>query len=107
MSLLSRLTYFSDVELNIFLQAFEFERRIEDSELQVDLSPKTSSAKVKTRNRAAIGHLIDTLKLCIPFKGQWDSGRLEPVSMVSNTWIHQQEIFEPCYSFILCSKKYL
>ena len=39
---------------------------------------------MKTRNRAAIGHLIDTLKfmrqLGIPFRGHWDSDRLEPVS---------------------------
>ena len=50
------------VKLNIFLQAFKFERRIEDPELQVDALLETSSAKMKTRNRAAIGHLIDTLK---------------------------------------------
>ena len=38
---------------------------------------------MKTRNRAAIGHLIDTLKfmgqLGIPFREHLDSGRLEPV----------------------------
>ena len=62
MSILSQLTYFLEVKLNTFLQAFEFERRNEDSELQVDALLETSSAKMKTRNRAAIGHLIDTLK---------------------------------------------
>ena len=36
MSILSRFTYFLEVKQNIFLQAFEFERRIEDPELQVD-----------------------------------------------------------------------
>ena len=58
MSILSRLTYSLEVKLNVFLQAFVFElfeRCIEDLELQVD-------ALLKTRNRAAIGHLIDTLK---------------------------------------------
>ena len=39
---------------------------------------------MKTRNRAAIGHLIDTLKftvqLDISFGGHRNSGRLEPVS---------------------------
>ena len=63
------------------LQAFEFDRRIEDPELQVDVLLETSSAKTKTRNRAAIGHLIDTLKfmgqLGIPFRGHFDSGCLE------------------------------
>ena len=33
MSILSRLTYSLEVKLNIFLQAFECERRIEDPEL--------------------------------------------------------------------------
>ena len=46
----------------MFLQAFEFEHRSEDPKLQVDALLETSSAKMKTRNRAAIGHLIDTLK---------------------------------------------
>ena len=67
MSILSRLTYFLEVRLNIFLLAFEFERHFEDPELQVDALPKTSSAKMTTRNRAAIGHLIDTQK----FVGSW------------------------------------
>ena len=58
MSILSRL--------NIFLQAFQFERHIEHLELQVDDLLETFSAKMKTRNRAAIGRLIDTLK----FMGQ-------------------------------------
>ena len=62
MSVLSRLTYSLEVNLNIFLQEFEFERRIEDLELQVEMS----SATMKTRNRAAIGHVIDILK----FMGQ-------------------------------------
>ena len=52
MSLLSRLTYSLEVKLNIFLQAFELERRIEGPELQVDALLETSSAKMKTRNRA-------------------------------------------------------
>ena len=87
MSILSRLTYSLEVKLNIFLQSFKFERCIEDPELQVD-DPEleASFAKMKTRNRAAIGHLIDTLKftgqLGIPFRGHWDSGRLEPVSSI-------------------------
>ena len=84
MSIFSRLTYFIEVKLNTFLQALEFERRIEDPELPVNALTETSSAKMKNGNRAAIGHLIDTLKfkglLGIPFKGHRDSGRLEPVS---------------------------
>ena len=75
--------YSLEVKLNIFLQAFEFERRIEDTELQVDALLKTSSVKMKTRYRAAIGHLIDTLKfmgqLGISSRGHRDSDRLEPV----------------------------
>ena len=43
---------------------------------------------MKTRNRAVIGHLIDTLKfmgqLGIPFRGHRDSGRLEPVSDIKD-----------------------
>ena len=62
MSILSRLKYSLEVELNIFLQAFEFERRIEDPELRVNALQETTFAKMKTRNCAAIGHLIDTLK---------------------------------------------
>ena len=66
-----------------FLQAFELERRIENPELQVDALLETSSAKMKTRNRAAIGHLINTLKLMgqlgIPFRRYRDNGNLEPV----------------------------
>ena len=61
MNLLSRLTYSLKVKPNIFLQRFEFERRIEDPELQVDALLVTSSAKMKIRKRAAIRHLIDTL----------------------------------------------
>ena len=48
MSTLSRLTYSLEVKLNIFLQVFEFERRIKDPELQVKPSLETSSAKMKT-----------------------------------------------------------
>ena len=88
MSILSRLTYSLEVKLNIFLQAFEFERRIEDLELQVDGLLETPSAKTKTRNRAAMGHLTDTLKfkgqLGIPFRGHCDSSRLELVSDIKN-----------------------
>ena len=76
--------YSLEVERNIFLQAFEFERCIQDRELQVDALLETSSAKMKTQNHAAIGHLIDTLKfmgqLGIPFREHRNSGRLEPVS---------------------------
>ena len=88
MSILSQHTYSLEVKLNIFLPAFEFERRIEDLELQVDALLETSSAKMKTRNCAAIGHLIDTLKfmgqLGIPFRGHQDSGHLEPVSDIKD-----------------------
>ena len=84
MNILSQLTYSLKVKLNILLQAFEIERRIEDPELQVDVLPETSSAKMKTRNCAAIGNLIDNLKfmgqLGIPFREHRDSSRLEPVS---------------------------
>ena len=48
MSILSRLTYSLEAELNIFLLAFEFERGIEDPELQVDALLETFSAKMKT-----------------------------------------------------------
>ena len=37
MSILSQLKYFLDVKLNLFLQAFEFEQRGEDPELQSTL----------------------------------------------------------------------
>ena len=84
MNILLRLTYSLEVKLNVFLQAFEFERRIEDPELQVDALLETTSAKMKTQNHAATGHLIDTLKfmgqLDIPFGEHRESGRLEPVS---------------------------
>ena len=36
MSILLRLTYFLQVKLNIFLQAFKFDHRIEDPEPLVD-----------------------------------------------------------------------
>ena len=43
---------------------------------------------MKTRIRAAIGHLIDTLKfmgqLGISFRGHRDSGRLKPVSDIKD-----------------------
>ena len=43
---------------------------------------------MKTRNRAAMRHLNDTLKfmglLGIPFRGDRDSGRLEPVSDIKD-----------------------
>ena len=56
--------------------------------MRVDALLKTSSAKMKTRNRIAIRHLIDTLKLMrqlgIPFRGHQDSGRLEPVSDIKD-----------------------
>ena len=58
MSILSRLTYSLEVKVNMFFQAFKFERRIKDPELQVDALLETSSATMKTRNRAAIAHLI-------------------------------------------------
>ena len=62
MSILAGLTHSLEVKLNLFLQAFEFERRIEDLELQLDTLLETSSAKMKTQNHAAVGHLIDSLK---------------------------------------------
>ena len=78
MSIFSRRTYSLEVKLNIFLQAFEFERRIKDPELQVEALQETSSAKMKTRNRAVIRRLIDTQKftaqLGIPFRGHQDRG---------------------------------
>ena len=42
----------------MFLQAFEFEQRIQNPNLQVDSMLKTSFAKQKAFNRAAIGHVI-------------------------------------------------
>ena len=88
MSVLSWFTYSSEVKLNIFVKVFEFERRIEDPELQVDALLETSSAQLKTQNRAAIGHLIDTLKfmglLGILLRGLQDSGRLEPVRNIKD-----------------------
>ena len=35
---------------------------MQEPELQVDALIETSSAKIKARNRVAIGHLIDNLK---------------------------------------------
>ena len=66
--ILSRLTSSLKVKRNIFLLAFEFERCIEDSKLQDDALLETSSAKMKTRNRAAIGYLIYTLTFMVPFR---------------------------------------
>ena len=84
MSILSRLTYSFEVKLNMFLQAFKLERRVEDQELQVDALLETFSAKMKTGNCAVIGHLIDTLKfmsqLGILFERHGNSGRLNLVS---------------------------
>ena len=89
MSIVSRLTYSLEVKLNICLEAFEFEHRIEDLELQVDALLETSSAKMKTQYRAAIRHLTDTLKFMgqssIPFRGHRDSGRLEQVCDIKDT----------------------
>ena len=72
----------------MFLQAFEFEQRIQNPNLQVDSVLKTSFAKQKAFNRAAIGHVIDTLKfigeLGIPFRGHRDSGRVEPVTEIKD-----------------------
>ena len=62
MSILTRLVYFLEVKLNLFLHVLEFKRPMQDPKLQVDALIETSSAKIKTRNRIAIGHLIDTLK---------------------------------------------
>ena len=88
MSILSRLTYSLEVKLNILFQAFEFERRLEDPELQVDALLETSSAKIKTENRNAIGHLVHTLKFMMqlgtPFRGHRNSGRLEPASDIKD-----------------------
>ena len=88
MSILSRLTYSLDVKLYIFLPTFEFERRIKNSEFHVGALLETYSAKMKTRNRADIGHLIDSLKfvgqLGIPFRRPRDSGPLEPVSDIKD-----------------------
>ena len=54
--------YSLEVKLNLFLQVLEFERPMQDPKLQVDALIETSSAKIETRNRVAIGNLIDTLK---------------------------------------------
>ena len=66
----------------------ELQRCIEDPALQVDALLETSSAMMKIRNRAAIEHLIDTLKfigrLDIPFRGHRDSSSLEPVSDIKD-----------------------
>ena len=84
----SRLTYSLQIKLKIFLQEFELDRRIEDPKLQVDALLETSSAKMKTRNRAAIGRLIDTVKFTgqsgISFVEHRDSGRLDPVSDIKD-----------------------
>ena len=49
MSILSRLIYSLEVKLNIFLQAFEFERCIENPNLQIGTIQETSSVKMKPR----------------------------------------------------------
>ena len=76
------------LNLAMFLQAFEFERRIQNPNLQVDSMLKTSFAKQKAFNRAAIGHVIHTLKfigeLGIPFRGHRDSGQVEPVTEIKD-----------------------
>ena len=62
MSILTQLVYSLEIKLNLFLKVLEFERSMQDPELQVDALIETFSAKTKTRNRVALGHLIDTLK---------------------------------------------
>ena len=62
MSILTRLVYSLEVKLNIFLQVLELEHPMQEPEMQVSALIETSSAKIKTRNRVAIGRLIDTLK---------------------------------------------
>ena len=52
----------------IFLLPFEFERRIKDSNFQVDALLEASSAKTKARNLAAVGHLNGTLKFMRQFE---------------------------------------
>ena len=88
MSILSQLTYSSEVKLNTFLQVLEFERRFEDPELHVDALLESSFAKTITQNRAAIGHLIDTLKFMgqvgIPFRRHRDSSSLEQESDIKD-----------------------
>ena len=62
MSKLTQLVYSLKVKLNLFLQVLEIKRPMQDPKLQVDALIETSFAKIKTRNRVAIRHLIDTLK---------------------------------------------
>ena len=62
MSVLSRLTYYLEVKPNTVLQAFALDRRIENPEFQVDASLETSSAKIISRNRAAIKDLTHNLR---------------------------------------------
>ena len=67
MNILIQLAYSLEVKLNVFLQVLEFEleRPMQDPELQVDALIgliETPSANMKTQNRVAIGHLIDTQK---------------------------------------------
>ena len=88
MSILSRLTYSLEVKQNIFLLAFECERRIQDPELQVDALLETSSAKMKLKRTLLIAYLINILKfmghLGTPFREHRNSGRLEPVNDIKN-----------------------
>ena len=78
MSILTRLTDSLEIKINIILLGLGFERRIEHPELQVDALLELSYAKMETQNRAATGHLIDSLKfnrqLDILFIGLWESG---------------------------------
>ena len=56
--------------------------------MQVYALLETFSAKMETRNRAAVWHLIDTVKflgqLGIPFREYRDSNCLEPVSDIKD-----------------------
>ena len=63
MSIRTPLACSLEINLNVFLQILEFESPIEDPGLQVNPLIETSSAKIKTQNRVAIEHLIDTISL--------------------------------------------
>ena len=62
MNIFTRLVHSLEVKLNVFLQVLEFERSMQELELQVNVLIETSPAKIKTRKRVAIGSLINTLK---------------------------------------------
>ena len=68
----------------IFLQAYDFESRAEDPNLQVDALLKAFFAKTKARNRGTVEYLTDTLKLMgqlgVPFRRHRDSGRIKLAS---------------------------